>query len=160
MRMSILSKLTVFMRIGQDIENAVVNVGHERNGNAAGADNPMEYLSSWSDHVLSWTAPKPYPVLTIRYEDMLAKPKKEFRRVLSHIGMPVDAARLAQAIEFSSFKELSSQEDQNGFVEKSIQSERFFNKGQSGQWEHDLPSDLAEQMKKNHRKVMKKFGYL
>jgi len=119
-----------------------------------------QFLGSWSEHVRSWTAKAPYPILVLRYEDMLSDPRGSFAKLLAHLGMPVDPDRLDRAIRFSSFDELSAQEKADGFVEKSAESERFFAKGQSDQWKTDLPPRLVKKMKHAHRKVMKQYGYL
>jgi len=145
---------------GMTPEQAVYTVSHVDNANPPTADTVAQFMGSWSDHVRSWTGKSPYPVLVLRYEDMLSDPKACFTKVVEHLGMPVDDERLDRAILFSSFKELSEQEKKQGFVEKSQQSERFFAKGQKDQWKADLEPRLVKQMKASHRKVMKKFGYL
>ncbi|RKF14720.1 sulfotransferase [Roseovarius spongiae] len=145
---------------GMTPETAVSHIANVDNANAADESSVAQFLGTWSEHVESWTSPSPYPVLVLRYEDLLADPETHFGKLLKHIGVPVDAARLKKAIEFASFKELSKQEAQGGFVEKSKQSERFFAKGASGQWESDLAPDLVARVKRAHRKVMKKHGYL
>lgn len=145
---------------GMSLEQAVDTVSHPDNANPPDVDNVTQFLGSWSDHVRSWTGKSAYPVLVLRYEDMLSSPKPAFSKVLEHLGMPIDADRLDRAIRFSSFEELSDQENAQGFVEKSPQSERFFARGQSDQWKTDLPPQLVRKMKHTHHKVMKKYGYL
>jgi len=145
---------------GMTPEVAVAHIGNEDNANAADANSVAQFLGSWSGHVKSWTSPSPYPVLALRYEDLLDDPEAQFARVLEHIGIPVDPARLSKAVEFASFKELSRQEESAGFVERSDQTDRFFAKGAAGQWKTDLDKPLVNEIKRTHRKVMKKFGYL
>jgi hypothetical protein len=118
-----------------------------------------QYLGSWSDHVASWTKPAPFPVIAMRYEDMLHKPKETFSTMLAALGLPLDEGRLDKAVRFSSFDELSRQERETGFKETSPHSESFFTKGQSGQWENDLAPELADRIRKDHKKMMKKFNY-
>ncbi|SLN67286.1 Sulfotransferase domain protein [Roseovarius albus] len=142
------------------VEEAVMRIGREDNGNAPDEKTVAQYLGKWSDHVDSWTKNPPFPLLTIRYEDLLAEPEKNFTKVLEHIGVPVDQDRLNRAVEFSSFKALSEQEKKTGFVEKPKQAEKFFNKGQSGQWKEDLSEELIQKIKRDHGNVMKRFGYL
>jgi len=140
-----------------DTAAAIARTDHS---NAADDTTVTQFLGTWSEHVQSWTAPAPYPVLTVRYEDMLARPDASFARILEHVGVPVDAARLQRAIRFSSFDEVSKQEAESGFVENSPKSERFFAKGQSGQWQTGLDPKIVKRVRKDHRKVMKKYGYL
>jgi len=145
---------------GMTQDEAVYTVSHPDNANPPDFDNVTQFLGSWSDHVRSWTGKSAYPVLVMRYEDLLADPHENFAKVIEHLGMAVEPERLDRAIMFSSFKELSEQEKKQGFIEKSPQSERFFSKGTSDQWKTDLEPRLVKQMKHAHRKVMKKHGYL
>lgn len=145
---------------GLSHEETVAAIMSPDHSNAADETTVTQFLGPWSGHVQSWTARLPYPVLTVRYEDMLEKPQESFGAMLEHIGMPVDPARLEKAIRFSSFDELSSQEKKGGFVESSPKNERFFSRGNSGQWRTELAPKLVKQVKRDHRKVMKKYGYL
>ncbi len=120
----------------------------------------ITFMGSWSEHVESWLAPAPYPQLMLRYEDMLEKPEETFGSVVTHIGLPLDKARLQKAIEFSSFRELTKQEAETGFREKSEFAEKFFSVGKSGHWKRDLPAKHAKRIMKDHHKVMEKLGYL
>ena len=128
--------------------------------NAADAYTVTQFLGGWSEHVESWTENKSYPVCVLRYEDMLADPTESFSKLLKHIGIPIDAARLEKAIKFSSFDEVSKQEETAGFVESSPKNEKFFNRGVSGQWKTELAPEIIEKVKKDHHKLMKKYGYL
>ena len=141
-------------------EKAVEYVSHPDNANPGDELTVTQFMRSWSAHVRSWTSASAYPVLVLRYEDMLADPKATFAKVVEHLGMPLDAERLDRAILFSSFKELSEQEKRQGFIEKSERAERFFARGETDQWKTDLAPRLVKRMKHAHRKVMKQFGYL
>lgn len=145
---------------GMTPDEAVYTVSHPDNANSPDAKTVTQFMGSWSEHVRSWTAKAPYPILVLRYEDMLADPRGTFAHLLAHLGMPVEPERLDRAIRFSSFEELSEQEKTEGFIEKSPESERFFARGQSEQWKTDLPPRLVKKMKHAHRKVMKQYGYL
>lgn len=134
----------------------------ERRDNAISPDsgNVWQFLGNWSDHVQSWAAPAPFPVVFLRYEDLLADPRPHFTRMLQQIGFPVEPERFDRAIRFSSFDELSRQEAETGFKEASKYNESFFAKGTSGNWTDDMSPELAKIMRKTHRKGMKKNGYL
>ncbi|MEM6589244.1 MAG: sulfotransferase domain-containing protein [Pseudomonadota bacterium] len=119
-----------------------------------------QVLGRWDQHVMSWARPSGYPTLVIRYEDVLADPEAEFTKVLNHIGIPIEPERLKKAVNFSSFKALADQEKGSGFVEKPDHAQAFFSKGQSGQWKTELAPTLKKKIRSDHRKVMKKFGYL
>jgi len=145
---------------GMTPEEAVYTVSHVDNANPPTPETVAQFMGSWSDHVRSWTGKSAYPVLVLRYEDLLADPHTHFAKFVEHVGLPVEPERLDRAIKFASFKELSAQEKTQGFVEKSQESERFFAKGTSDQWKTDLTPRLVKQMKRAHRKVMTQFGYL
>ena len=132
-----------------------------RSDHVIGTDETMstQYLGSWSDHVSSWAGESRFPVLVVRYEDMLADPHGCFTSMLRHVGAPIDEARLEKAVRFSSFDELSKQEDEKKFKERSKNTEKFFASGKSGQWQTDLDPDLIKKLRKTHRKLMKKYGY-
>jgi hypothetical protein len=145
---------------GQEIGAAARAIGHPSNRVSPGPRNVAQYIGSWSDHVTGWTRTRKFPVCTLRYEDMIADPQKTFSTVLKRMRVPLDGARLERAIEFSSFDQLRSQEDDHGFIEKSRHADHFFRSGQAGQWREQLAPDIVELICERHGKVMRRFGYL
>lgn len=119
-----------------------------------------ELQSSWSNHVESWTKWNHPGIFTVRYEDLLADPLDQFGRVARHFGIATDRARIEKAVEFSSFEQLQAMEAQQGFVERSIHSERFFRSGRSGGWREKLSADQVARIESDHAVQMKRFGYL
>jgi hypothetical protein len=91
-------------------------------------------MGSWSFHVASSMSVPHRPVLTLRYEDMLAAPERSFARLASFLRKKPTLAQLQRSIEKSSFAELASQEAAHGFIERPKTAERFFRAGKSGQW--------------------------
>ena len=146
--------------LGMTLDAAIAGMNNKDNATNGDALNVHQYLGRWSDHVTSWTRTKKFPVLTIRYEDMLQRPEKTFASVIRRVGMPLDKARLQKAIEFSSFKKLKQQEEEYGFVENSKNQERFFRKGSSGQWRDELTPEQISQIERDHEKIMRRHGYL
>ena len=61
------------------------------------AENVPQVISSWSLNVRSWTETESASVVVLRYEDMLSKPLKEFRKIVKLWAMPRDDARLKRA---------------------------------------------------------------
>jgi len=119
-----------------------------------------ERMSSWSDHVKSWTGWKHTPLQVLRYEDMLADPLGQFGGVARKLGITRDETRIRRAVEFSSFKQLQAQESKTGFVEKSVNSQRFFRSGRSGGWRDKLSPAQAAAIERDHAVQMRRFGYL
>ena len=119
-----------------------------------------QWTGNWSDHVLSWTGATGFPVHVMRYEDMLDDPETAFSGMLKSLNVPIEQQRLAKAIKFSSFNQVSAQERIAGFNEKLEGQGSFFRKGQSGQWKSDLDPRLVERIVEDHTHVMERFGYL
>jgi hypothetical protein len=152
--------LSYARQYGMTPEAAAAAIGRSDNSTAGSSGTVTQFLGSWSGHVRSWARCPHFPVLALRYEDMKADPEAAFARVLGHVGIPVDAARLARAVAFSSFDELRGQEDAEGFVERSPNTERFFHSGRSGGWRGELAPELAGRIRADHEAVMREFGYL
>jgi hypothetical protein len=124
------------------------------------AKHVYEYMSSWSQHVESWTG-KPNPRLhVVRYEDLLESPFKSFGAVTRFLGINAPRDRLDKAIKQSSFKVLKNQEKARGFIERPAKAEAFFRKGEAGQWRRDLTPEQVQRIVSDHREQMSRFGYV
>jgi hypothetical protein len=119
-----------------------------------------ELQSSWSNHVESWTKWNHPGIFVVRYEDLLADPLDQFGRIARHFGIATDPARIARAVESSSFKQLQKMEAEQGFVERSLHSERFFRAGRAGGWQEKLTPEQARRIESDHAAQMKRYGYL
>ena len=139
---------------------AAAALASARNHVPANSRTVTQFIGDWSGHVKSWTRTSDFPVLVLRYEDLLASPKPAFEAVLRLIGAPVDEGVLAQATRFSSFEVLTAQEAATGFREKGPDQARFFRRGVSGQWRDELAGDIVERITAKHGAVMKRHGYL
>lgn len=117
-------------------------------------------LLDWSGHVLSWVDAPSLRCHVVRYEDMLADPLRVFVAVAAFLGLPDDEGRVAKAVRFSSFEELSRQETDRGFRERPPHTERFFRSGRGGGWRETLTQDQAARVVAAHGEVMRRFGYL
>ncbi|MEL6197190.1 MAG: sulfotransferase domain-containing protein [Pseudomonadota bacterium] len=144
---------------GMTVEKAVKAMNRPDNIILGDPGNVPQYLGSWAGHVRSWTRHRDFPVLLLRYEDMIEDPETAFGRLLTHIGVPPDAERLTRAIGFSSFDEVARQEREGGFVEKSQHGDRFFHSGGSGKWRDQVPDAVAAQFAEANAKAMKARGY-
>jgi len=129
-------------------------------GRAMPGNTVYERMGSWSDHVKSWTKWRHSPLLVLRYEDMLADPLGQLGLVARKLGITQDAARIRRAVEFSSFKTVQAQEAETGFVEKSVNSSRFFRSGRAGGWRDKLTAAQAAAIERDHAEQMRRFAYL
>jgi hypothetical protein len=117
-------------------------------------------LGRWSDHVRSWRDTEGFPLVMVRYEDLLEQPALTFRRVLETLGSTITPDRLERAVRFSSFSELSDQERRGGFSERPPHSESFFRQGISESWRTTLSQSQVERLSNAHGDVMHELGYL
>jgi aryl sulfotransferase len=117
-------------------------------------------LLTWSAHVLSWTFAPRWPVLVVRYEDMMLAPLETFGAVAHFCGLPPDPVRLVRALGHSDFAELQRQEVTQGFLEKSPRAPAFFRKGRIGAWREELSPAQATRLIADHQRVMTQHGYL
>ncbi len=152
--------LSFAKHFGHTVERAVELMSRDDFLIRATNEYATEFVGSWSGHAASWCARSRIPVRAFRYEDMLARPHDSFAAMLKHAGIPVDPDRLDKAVRFASFDEVSKQEEEEGFVERSENADRFFAYGKVGRWKTELASKLAKRIRRDHRDVMKKFGYL
>ena len=118
-----------------------------------------DVMSSWSNHVKSWTAQRNPRLHVMRYEDMLNKAVPSFTQLTKFLGLPASPDRIARAIRFSSFDTLRSMEARQGFVERSSHSKAFFRQGQAGTWRQILSAEQVERLCADHREQMQAFGY-
>ena len=120
-----------------------------------------QVTGSWSENVTSWTDASDFPVLILRYEDILTNPAQAFGRILAHIGVPADHVRLERATRFSAFEELKAQEDRHDFLEHGKKKAPFFHTGTSGQWRDGVLADeLVARIEHDHGPAMRLWGYL
>lgn len=117
-------------------------------------------LSSWSGHVLSWVDASEVPVHVMRYEDMTRLPEKTFTAAAAFLGLPHGRERVVDALRKSAFEELQRQEREQGFGERPPSAPSFFREGRVGSWRETLQADQAARIIRDHRDVMRRFGYL
>jgi hypothetical protein len=91
---------------------------------------------------------------------MLSAPTKTFGELARHLLLNPRPEQLALAIERSSFANLRSQEEREGFQEKSEKAGRFLREGRAGQWKQVLSTKQIERIVNDHGTQMDRFGYL
>jgi hypothetical protein len=142
------------------LDEAIDFMSEELTGTMNEVENVPQVISSWSLNVSSWTESESASVVVLRYEDMLAKPLKAFRKVVALMGMPRDDARLKRAVAFTSFRQMQAQEKQGGFLERHENAERFFRAGKTNQWRDLLSEEQVARVVAAHREQMERFRYL
>jgi hypothetical protein len=142
------------------VDEAIDAMGNPGNSTIDTEHRIFTLLGRWSDHVASWRDCRDFPIILVRYEDLLARPRDAFQQIVTTLGLPFDQARLNRAIDFSSFEELSEQERRSGFSERPPHSERFFREGKAGAWRDYLTGVQIDRLSTDHGDVMKSLGYL
>lgn len=117
-------------------------------------------MGRWCDHVESWLSNKQIPCVVLRYEDLAARPEETFGRLAKTLGISGDAERLRRAIAFSSFEELSRQEQESDFSERPPHTGRFFRSGKVGEGADLLSAAQRERVTKVQGPMMRRLGYL
>ncbi len=120
---------------------------------------------SWWEHVASWVGPRygnPAFLLT-RYEDLLADPIVETRKIAEFLGIAADEARLKAAVERSSadkMRKLEKQDAEKWTGTKNTRQEiPFVRAAKSGGWKESLPRHSVEQIEVAWFPLMNFLGY-
>ena len=145
----------------EDLAAGVAMLGSARAG-LLGPDWPRlgQRLLDWSGHVRSWRA-APFPVLTVRYEDLLADTAGELARVARFLRLDGadDPTRLRRAAAFSDFALLRAAEQREGFNETPTAAQRFFRSGKAGDGRRLLSAGQVREVLRVHGRTMATLGY-
>lgn len=152
--------LSMVPHFGVSLDEAIAILADENAGTRPSDAHVPEHYASWSTNVKSWTqAPNPQ-LLVLRYEDLLDKPRANFKRVVNFLGLKPSSERLERAIRFSSFKVLKAQEEKGGFKERPTISKAFFREGKKEQWRSKLTPEQVRRIISDHREQMERFDYI
>jgi hypothetical protein len=152
--------LSVRNHYAMTLDRAIEFMAHDDAHAGGGGGHVHQVLTSWANHVRSWTQDPNPGLLVLRYEDMLENPQKSFGRVTRFLDLKPPRDRVRRAIKFSSFKVLRAQEDRHGFRERGEAVECFFRTGVSGQWKDVLSPDQVARIVDSQRQQMERFGYI
>jgi len=152
--------LSLADHFGLSIDAAIAFMNNEATGSPTDEANVASVLSSWSAHVHSWTEGGGDAACVVRYEDLLLKPAKGFKSLISFLGLGLDPRLLKRAIRFSSFPEMRKQENKQGFIERSPNSRHFFRSGRKDQWRTGLSREQVATIVDAHRDQMLRFKYV
>lgn len=117
-------------------------------------------VSTWSEHTRSWLDRPTFPVLTLRYEDMLADMETALTAAAATIGIDTSPAAIHRAITATDFTELRRQESATGFQERFPAAAHFFRRGIAGGWRDELSTAQADRIVADHGAMMRRLGYL
>ena len=127
----------------------------------------LTLIGSWKSNYNSWkNIGKNF--LLVKYENLILNPNYEFNRITKHISkitnLRFSKEQINQSIEESSFKNLSSLEDKNGFVESiedlKNKKKKFFNLGPKNNWQKILDKKYINEVESSFSDEMKELGYI
>ncbi|MDC1054723.1 sulfotransferase domain-containing protein, partial [Alphaproteobacteria bacterium] len=114
---------------------------------------PLSLVSSWGEHVKSWTNNNMHvPKLIIKYEDLITNKEVIIRQIKDffneNYGIKIDNynERLVNILETTKFKYMKEYESKNGFKEAK-QWSNFFRKGKAEQWKDELNKEQQSKIK-------------
>lgn len=120
-------------------------------------------FGSWNRHTLDaleYAALHPARVLPIRYEDMLATPADEARRIAVFCNLPVDDDFISRAVDRCRFSRLQEIERRHGGEIDGEATAPFFRLGVHGQWRHLPDRSELEPFLAEAREALARLGYL
>ncbi len=126
--------------------------------------NPSVWVSSWKDHVESWTKNNMnVPTLIVKFEDLISKKETVIHTIINffkdNYGIKIlnKEEKIKNIIKTSSFDKLKIIEENEGFDERLAGV--FFNKGQSNQWKKILTPVQIKNIEDVSKKVMQEYNY-
>ena len=148
---------------GEDFSGSVTRMNDRSCVLGGGCSHQLrQRLLDWSGHVESWRS-APFPVLAVRYEDLLADAVGQLGRMTRFLGLEgaADGRRLRRAVAAADFTRLQAQEGEarDGFHERDLRSRRFFRSGRSGDWRRHLSAAQARRVARRHGAAMRACGY-
>lgn len=114
---------------------------------------------SWLQNVSSWRTQRQLPCTLLRYEDLIAEPESEFRRLLSSWRLKIDAKKLTAAVQATSLEALKAAEAKHGFKERPAQTKTFFRSGRAGEGYEMLSKSQQARIIDTCGQEMERFGY-
>ena len=108
---------------------------------------------SWREH---WRPYEKAGVPIVRYEDLLASPENECRRVLAHLGLERAPGDIATAIEHQSF----ARKKQTLLDQGETGRAKFLRAGTSEQWREKLPPHLQTRFAEGVGHDLARWGYV
>jgi hypothetical protein len=126
---------------------------------------PLQFISSWSEHVKSWTKNDiDVPKLIIKYEELITNKEMVIKKIIKffneNFGMEISNSdtRLKNILKTTSFTYMKKLEDKNSFDE-SMPWSSFFREGKKGQWKDILSKAQQSKIEEGLGEYMSLLGY-
>ena len=129
------------------------------------------FLSTWSNHLKSWSNIKSFKTILIKYEDLENNSEKvlnnlvKFTNDLLKNNKGIDHQKFNRALETTNFGKLKKKENKEGFSEAMFSKKKnekipFFNMGFKSDWKKILNKSTVKKIEEKFRKEMMEIGYL
>ncbi len=130
----------------------------------------FQFLMSWSLNQKSWIENKKFPVLLIKYEDLVGETFFVFKNIIQFINklmnnkQAFNKDKAVNAIKNTSFEKLQNLENQYGFSEAvtkkgTKEKLKFFNLGKANNYQNILSKNLINKMNNEYKKELEKYNY-
>ncbi|MCP3979392.1 MAG: sulfotransferase domain-containing protein [bacterium] len=129
-------------------------------------------MGSWTQHEQSWSsANETVPGLTLRYENLLARPTREVARICEFVGLERTPEQIEGAVRDSSFERMREIEEQEirerqsgffyrpNFAAGHRQGFRFMNRGREGLARRRLRPEQLQRAEQAFEEPMRQLGY-
>jgi hypothetical protein len=122
-------------------------------------------VGCWEDHVLSWIRLRGGTpgFRLVRYEDLLANPVNELRRLAPLVGIDPTTERIERAIRLSSASHMQSLEKQQSrewiATKDTRQDIPFVREAKSGGWKNKLSAAAVRMIEQSWGSTMNELGY-
>lgn len=129
-------------------------------GDNSGNHQVRQHMGRWDQHVISWLDQTNLPVLSIRYEDMLANGLETFTSLAEFLDLPRSQELIEMSIKNTSIDNLRKLESEvGGFRERPKTCKEFFRSGRSGEGAEKLTIDQRLRLFSVLKKTMERLGY-
>jgi hypothetical protein len=129
-------------------------------------------IGRWDENVRSWLAPgHPFPVLKLRYEDLLAEPHAGAQRICEFLGLDKTPPEVERAVAGASFERMRSIEESDirskkvgvffkPYLQSTIDSGlRFMRSGKAGEGARRLSDEQRRAVTAGFGPLMAELGY-
>ena len=116
---------------------------------------------AWETHARAWLAnPFQAKILTVRYEDILASPLEQLRRVASFIRVTRTDDELSRIAAGANLEKMKWIAERHGWDNaSSAAAQDFLGAGRTGSFREAMPSCIQEAFQRRAGDTLKQFGY-
>lgn len=119
-------------------------------------------LHQWHEHVEAWLS-NPYnaEIIYVKYEDLLAAPLIELKKIATFIGVEASDEELQSNIDGNSMASMKKKEKKFGLDYNAWKDDKktFFRKGKTKDYLNHIPPELIQHMEEKYKDTLSKMGY-